>query len=256
MKYIVLLVLLGLIYFFIQKELRVEKQEVKKTAVSNAAAKEGLTKKKITLTAKKKEFINLVLPSVLKVHEELEHRYEKIAKDIKNGTNKSEIDELKVEYKAKNDEDLLAKLKPHPVSIALAQAAMESSWGKSRFAKEANNFFGMWSSKKNEPRIAAGEQRDNNRTIWLKKFNSLDDAVRDYYNTIARVRIYKKLRGLRIRYDDPYKITPGLDKYSEMGQSYVDNVNQVIKYNNLIRYDQLSTHYSKLLQDDTPREQK
>lgn len=237
MKYIVLLVLLGLIYFFIQKELRVEKQEVKKTAVSNAAAKEGLTKKKITLTAKKKEFINLVLPSVLKVHEELQQRYEKIVKDIKNGTNKSEIDELRVKYKAKSDEDLLARLKPHPVSIVLAQAAVESSWGTSRFLKEANNVFGMWSSHPNQKRIAAGEKRDATKTIWLRKFDTLEDSTRAYYEMIATGKAYNMFRQLRLQYDDPYKITQGLDKYSEMGAGYGNVLNQVIKYNNFTQYD-------------------
>jgi len=236
--YIILFIFLISFYFLITEERKIEKEELKKETVKNATIKKSpAKKKKIILTKKKKKFINLVLPSVLKIHEELQQRYEKIAKNIKNGTNKAEIDALKARYKAKSDKDLLAKLKPHPVSIALAQAAMESSWGKSRFAKEANNYFGMWSSNKNGPRIAAAEQRDNNRTIWLKKFNSLDDAVRGYYDTIARVKAYKKLRRLRIHYNDPYKITPGLDKYSEMGKSYVDKINQVIRYNDFTRYD-------------------
>lgn len=236
---IILFIFLASFYFLIMEVQKKEKKEKKEESVKKVTAvkKELRKKKRATLTAKKKKFLNSVLPSVLKVHEELEKRYEKIAKDMKNGTNQEEIDKLKVKYKAKSDEDLLARLKPHPVSIALAQAAMESSWGRSRFAKEANNYFGIWSSKANEPRIAAGEQRDNNTTIWLKKFNSLDDAVRDYYDTIASTKAYDKFRTLRIRYNDPYKITPGLDKYSEMGKSYVYKVNQVIRYNDFTRYD-------------------
>lgn len=238
MKYIVLLILLGLVYFFIKKEQRTEKQEVKKTVVSNSAAKEKPTKKKkIVLTTKKKKFINLVLPSMLKMHEELQKRYEKIAKDMKNGINKSEIDEFRAKYKAKSDEDLLAKLKPHPVSIALAQAAVESSWGTSRFFKEANNVFGMWSSHPNQKRIAAGEKRDGTKTIWLRKFDTIEDSVHAYYEMIATGKAYNMFRQLRLQYDDPYKMTQGLDKYSERGEDYVRVVNQVIKYNNFTQYD-------------------
>jgi len=241
MKYVVSLVLLiicGFIYFFIQKEQKIEKPAIKKPVLSNTPVKEGASKKKKNvLTAKKRRFIRLVLPSIIKVHEEWQKRYERIAADIKNGTNKSEIDTLKAQYKATSDEDLLAKLKPHPVSIVLAQAALESSWATSRFFKEANNVFGMWSTNPNQKRIAAGEKRGGTQTIWLRKFDTIEDSVRAYYEMIATGGAYDDFRQLRLQYDDPYKITQGLDKYSEIGSDYADLLNQVIKHNHFTQYD-------------------
>src|SRR5690606_39546165 len=39
---------------------------------------------------------------------------------------------------------LLRRLDIIPADLALAQAAMESAWGGSRFAREGNNYFGQW----------------------------------------------------------------------------------------------------------------
>lgn len=39
---------------------------------------------------------------------------------------------------------LPARVDKIPPSLALSQAALESAWGTSRFAREGNNLFGMW----------------------------------------------------------------------------------------------------------------
>ena len=172
----------------------------------------------MSVKEKKKRFITLLLPAVQKVHAELMQKYKEVAK-------------------VKTDEELLARLKPHPVSITLAQAAIESAWGTSRFFKEANNVFGMWSTNKDQTRIAASEKRGGKRTIWLRKFKTIEDSIRAYYKMIAQAKAYERFRQLRLKYDDPYKITPGLNKYSELGDAYVKLVNQVIKHNNFTQYD-------------------
>lgn len=163
--------------------------------------------------------------------------YEKVNEDIINDRNLLELSELKRIYKVKSDEELLYALKPHPKSIAIAQAAMESGWGTSRFYVEANNIFGMWSSDKNESRIAANEQRDGNRTIWLRKFDSIEDSVRAYYKLIARGKAYKEFREVRYLSDDINEIVEELDNYSEIGDSYPEELSKLIKYNKLTEYD-------------------
>ncbi|WP_297441551.1 glucosaminidase domain-containing protein [Sulfurimonas sp.] len=193
--------------------------------------------KHMSTKQKKERFNYLLVPAVQYVHKELMQRYKKIVKDIKTGQNKQEIQKLKKEYGAKSDEDLLARLKPHPVSITLAQAAMESSWATSRFFQEANNVFGIWSTKATEPRIAASEQRGGKHTIWLRKFDTIEDSIRAYYELMSKGKAYSKFRKLRLETEDPYKITAGLDKYSEIGQEYINVLNQVIKHNNFTKYD-------------------
>jgi Bax protein len=108
----------------------------------------------------------LILPPTQKVYAELMAQYEAVKKSIEDDDTK-DLDDLKAEYKTASNEELLMALKPHPISIALAQAAMESAWATSRFFREGYNIFGVWSFDENEPRIAAGEKRGD-KTIWVK----------------------------------------------------------------------------------------
>lgn len=193
--------------------------------------------KRISVNERKKHFFHLVVPEVKKVYTELSTQYERVKQDLAQEKTTQEIEKLKVLYKVKSDEGLLLALKPHPVSIALAQAAVESAWATSRFAIEANNFFGMWSVTANEDRVAASEKRGGKRTIWLKRFSSVEDSIRDYYLTIGRAKAYKKLREYRMQTDDVYEIIKGLNKYSELGEEYVEIIRGVISYNKLTKYD-------------------
>ncbi len=193
--------------------------------------------KQISVSEKKKRFFTLMIPAVHKAYTELINEYRAVRDDIKNGSNPQKIAKLKSFYKVTTDEELLAALKPHPKSIALAQAAIESGWGTSRFFKEANNIFGMWSVSKNEDRIAAAKQRDGNKTIWLRKFDSIEDSVKEYYKLMAKGKAYKEFRKLRSKTDDVYEIVKKLDKYSETGEEYVEKLSDVIKHNDLTKFD-------------------
>ncbi len=193
--------------------------------------------KDMSIKTKKKRFLYLVVPPTQNVHKKLMQRYKRVAQDIKNAHITEEIASLKKEYGATSNEDLLARLKPHPVSITLAQAAMESSWATSRFFNEANNIFGMWSTSPKQERIAAGQQREGNVTIWLRKFDTIDDSIKAYYELISKAKAYAKLRKLRLETNDPFIITQGLDKYSEIGQAYINEINSVIRHNNFTKYD-------------------
>ena len=194
-------------------------------------------KKQISVNERKKHFFHLVVPEVQKVYTELSIQYEKVKKDLAEENTTQGIEELKALYKVKSDEALLLALKPHPISIVLAQAAVESAWATSRFSLEANNLFGMWSINTNENRVAASQKRGGKRTIWLKKFASIEDSIRDYYLTIGRAKAYKKLREYRMQTDNVYEIIKGLNTYSELGEEYVKIIRGVISYNKLTKYD-------------------
>ncbi len=64
--------------------------------------------------------------------------------DIKNNRiNEDELNSLFKYYRLEKDadqEDLLSAIDIVPASLVLAQAAYESSWGRSRFAKNYHNF--------------------------------------------------------------------------------------------------------------------
>lgn len=191
---------------------------------------------KMTVQEKKERFRQLIVPAVKKVFSELDQQYKQAKSFIKSGNNSEQIAKLKVDYKAESNEDLLLRLKPHPVSIVLAQAAMESAWATSRFFREAKNIFGVWSYDKNEPRIAAGKMRGK-KTIWLKKYVTIEAAIRDNYRVLARGAAFSKFRKLRMRSNDPFKLVKGLDKYSELGAKYGKELASVIRYNKFHQYD-------------------
>lgn len=195
-----------------------------------------LVPEKMTVQKKKERFKYLLVPAVKRVYLDLDQQFKEIKIAIEAGSESERISLLKKEYKADSDSDLLARLKPHPVSIVLAQAAMESAWATSRFFVQAKNIFGVWSFNKNEPRIAAGEKRGN-KTIWLKKYKSIEEAVRDNYRVLARGAAFKKFRTLRTESNDPFKLVKGLDKYSELGSKYGKELASVIRYNKFNQFD-------------------
>lgn len=190
----------------------------------------------MTVQQKKERFRQLLVPAVKQVYAELRTKYKKTKSLIKTGSDSEELERLKKNYKAESEEDLLSRLKPHPVSIVLAQAAMESAWATSRFFREANNIFGVWSFDKNEPRIAAGEKRGK-KTIWLKKYINIKDSIRDNYKVIARGAAFKEFRKMRLNSDNPFELVKGLDKYSELGSKYGKELAAVIRYNKFNQFD-------------------
>ena len=193
--------------------------------------------KKMSVSEKKRRFFYLLVPAIKNVHKELEKQYFEIENDLKNITTSIKIETLKKRYKVKSNEELLLALKPHPISIVLAQAAMESAWATSRFFREANNVFGMWSYNKNEPRIAAGEKRNGKKTIWLKKFDSIESSVRAYYLMMGRGYAYEEFRHSRYESKNVFEMIKGLHSYSEIGEKYIQELASMIRYNKLTKYD-------------------
>lgn len=211
----------------------VERSEI---AINTGDYIASLVPKEMTVQEKKARFRALLVPPTQKVYRELQAQYEAVSEKVKSGKSPEEIAKLKTAYRAESDEELLAALKPHPPSIVLAQAAMESAWGTSRFFVKANNVFGVWSFDSNEPRIAASEQRGD-KTIWLKKYASVEDSVRDNYRVLARGDAFKAFRKLRMQTENPYELVKKLDKYSEKGDEYGKELTSMISFNKFAKYD-------------------
>ena len=187
----------------------------------------------MTSIEKQVRFQELMLPAVKKVHAELESAFLKAEQAVAADT---DLSAMREEYRAVTDRDLLGALKPHPVSIVLAQGAMESAWGTSRFFVEANNVFGVWSFDPDEPRIAAGEKRGD-KTVYVKQYRTREAAIRDYYRTLARGEKFAKFRALRLTTDDPFKLVTKLDSYSEKGALYGEELAAIIRRNEFQKHD-------------------
>lgn len=192
---------------------------------------------------KRKEiFIKLLLPSIKIVRKEilLNKEIVKNLKEKKIYTMKEQeyLNKIFSNYGVRlNDfKSLEEKMIVYPTSLILAQGALESAWGTSRFFKEANNIFGMWSKNKKEPRIPAKNSRGS-FVPNLKVYKNLKDSVGDITMLMSRSKVYKEVREYINKNEDVYKISEGLNNYSEEGRLYVKKVKTIIKYNNLSKYD-------------------
>ena len=206
---------------------KVHKKEVKKKEIDVS---------QLSVSEKKALFIENVYPAVKKVYIELDQLHKELQIMVEKDPINPKIQQLQQKYKVKNNEGLLKAVKPHPISIALAQAAMESAWGTSRFYLEAKNIFGVWSFNKHEPRIAAGETRGKN-TIYVRKYSNYEDSVRGYYLTLGRSHAFNSFRELKMKSDDPYLLVEKLNKYSERGAEYGKELKDMISYNNFTQFD-------------------
>ena len=191
---------------------------------------------KMTLREKKERFNQLLVPATKHVFLQQEQQYRRVSEIIEMGGQEKEIARLKKEYKAETEKELLMALKPHPVSIVLAQAAIESSWATSRFFLEARNVFGLRSFNSSKPRIAAGTKRGD-KTIWLKKYNTIEASIRDYYRTLGRGAAFKEFRKLRMETNNPFILVEKLEMYSEKRAEYVKELSSMIRYNEFTQFD-------------------
>ena len=192
--------------------------------------------KKISVKQKKQRFRDLVVPAVQKVYADLDAEYKEAKKLIDSGEGDAKIQKLMKSYSAKTPQDLLSRMKPHAKSVAIAQAAMESAWATSRFAREAINLFGVWSFNTNEPRVAAGEKRGK-KTVYVKKYSSVEASVRDYYRVLATGRVFGAFRDEKMRSNNPYELVKKLNKYSEKGAQYGKDLTSMIRYNCFTEFD-------------------
>lgn len=207
----------------------------------------------LTVSEKKANFLKMIIPPLDEVYEEELNYFNDIKVLVKENPDNTILESLREEYNAKDNLELLMALKPHPKSITIAQAAMESAWGESRFFKEANNIFGVWSYNKNEPRIAASSLRGE-KTIWLKKYSSIKEAIKDYYKLLSRSWAFKEFRELNYAKtnQNPYLLVKKLQKYSEKREVYTKELSSMINYNKFTQFDEV--YYERPKQQEPKRE--
>ena len=125
-------------------------------------------------------------------------------------------------------------------SPIIAQAIIESGWGKSGLASKYHNYFGLkcgssWKGKsvnmttKEEYKVGTITNiRDNFRV-----FDDFDDGIRGYFEFINTSR-YANLKG--VKSPEEYCRRIKADGYATSSK-YVDNIMRVIRDNKLTRFD-------------------
>ena len=156
----------------------------------------------------------------------------------------SKLLEIKKRYRIKKIYDLneyMKKIDIVPPSMALAQAAVESGWGKSRFIKEANNIFGHWTYN---PEIGMiPKQRDEGANHFIRIFKTLQDSISAYILNLNRNRAYKLFQNTRLEERKKNKNPSGLVlsntmiNYSGIGEEYLIILEDMIVKNKLTNYD-------------------
>ena len=125
-------------------------------------------------------------------------------------------------------------------SPIIAQAIIESGWGKSGLASKYHNYFGLkcgssWKGKsvnmatKEEYKVGTVTNiRDNFRV-----FDDFDDGIRGYFEFINTSR-YANLKG--VKNPEEYVRRLKADGYAT-SSTYVNNIMRVIRDNKLTRFD-------------------
>lgn len=133
--------------------------------------------------------------------------------------------------------DLLNRADTIPASLVLAQAAIESGWGTSRFAREGNNLFGMWCY---EPGCGiVPRRRPAGRTYEVAAYNSPRESFEAYLGNLNTNSSYAALREIRYSHrsngvePSGSDLAAGLVKYSQERWEYVDKVRGMISSNRL-----------------------
>jgi uncharacterized FlgJ-related protein len=112
------------------------------------------------------------------------------------------------------------------LELLLAQAALESGWGNSRFAKEGKNLFGIRTYQLTEPHMLPS----NNPKKWgVKVYQHECDSVLNYINVLNNGSAYKNYRRMREDgIDDPYLLVETLDAYAA-DKNYFSKVKSILK---------------------------
>lgn len=160
-----------------------------------------------------------------------------------NNQNVGQLIALRNKYGVENlfdRDEFFKRIDTIPPSLALSQAALESGWGKSRFAKEANNLFGHWTYS------GVGlmpQNRSVGKTHLIRVFSSLQKSVNGYMLNLNTNEAYKEFREKRAKARLSGKHFGGMEaaetmiNYSELKKEYIKMIKEMIEQNNLLIYD-------------------
>jgi Bax protein len=204
---------------------------------------------------KKQKFFSYMLPKIRQANDKIRANRRlllMIRDDIRTGDTLDEDDiqfvgALKARYRIRQQtslrstvDDLLIRVDVVPESLVLAQAANESGWGTSRFARQANNLFGVWCFSKGCG--LTPKNRDEGLNHEVAKYDSVHDSIVAYMHTINTNPAYTHLRDIRAtrRSEEQHfsglALAEGLLKYSSRGIDYVREIQQLIRVNDLQKY--------------------
>lgn len=205
----------------------------------------------LTVSERKQVFTRTILPLVLRTNEIIredrtqlmEYRDRLEAGARLNQLEKLWLTTLATRYRMRGGAtvgeldlaELLLRVDAIPPSLALAQAAIESGWGTSRFAQTGNALYGQWT------RESAGglvpSDRDAGRDHTIKTYDYLIQSVLSYARNLNSHRAYQGFRERRAALKSAQNNAPGallaetLTSYSARPEVYIQEIKAVITTN-------------------------
>lgn len=236
------------------------------TLFSSLSAKDGLSKNEVLsyvdslgfpewyyeitdIEESKKAFVDYLLPIIQKENEKIRAEREMVETIFQKSyfewskTEHLKISKIAKKYKIRslyNVRMFQKRVAPIPESLVLAQAAVESGWGKSRFVKDANNIFGHWTFGRMG---IVPSNRDTDKKHKLKLFKNISESVATYMLNLNRNYAYREFRAERYTRLNSGEYFTGdvaaekMRRYSQIGHKYVEIIRNVIKENNLHLFD-------------------
>lgn len=256
---LVAIFLMALFPFIVINETMVELTEPKVIVAQGINPAVELPKHHVTIpkfgeirdiNLKKQQFFDFLKPAIDAENRKLAALREKVS-DLDNHYHNTQV--LNVEqlealsllsrkYKVNGQQtinqqlqQLLLKIDQIPRELVLVQAANESAWGTSRFARIGLNFFGMWCFKRNCGLIPRG--RDSGLRHEVATFDSVEQMVNHYFHNINTNPAYDLFRNIRnqLRQNGlqliPNVLATGLLPYSERGMEYIVEINTMLRHN-------------------------
>lgn len=208
---------------------------------------------------RKAVFIKAVLPIILRVNEEVlerRARLESLGRQLAQGRDLAAADqtwlvEMAALYDAKTPTvaELLRRVDVVPPSLALAQAALESGWGTSRFAQKGNALFGQKTFLESAAALPSYDKQGN-EVFRMRSFEDVLACVRSYVHNLNSHGAYAEFRKQRTEMrrksgPDRHDFGPQagdtlartLVSYSERGAAYITDVRHLMQINDLRVFD-------------------
>ena len=125
----------------------------------------------------------------------------------------------------------LHKYERIPTELIIAQAVLESNYGKSRFAKQGNNLFGIRTWNLKEKHIKPFDTND--QTFGIKVFESKCSCVRYYIKILNNSAAFADFRKMRKKmldnnYINVLSLTNYISKFAT-DKDYVAKIKRTIK---------------------------
>lgn len=208
---------------------------------------------KATRSQRKVAFIRSTLPLVVKVNDKIMRdrmRIQRLAAynsaglsiDPKDAIWLSDISERygveKIDFGA-----LLDRVDIVPPSLAVAQAAEETGWGTSRFARQGNALFGQKIFRDGDGIVP--HDRPAGEVYRVRSFGSVMGAVRAYLHNLNTHFAYADFRRLRAKMRaskrplNGFGLTGALIEYSERREAYLHSIRSIMRFNGLEVLDRL-----------------